>query len=398
MKILMNKKSIIPFLLSVLVALGIVSCKKDDAEGGKGAPTITRVRTISKSYIDSKLTTTITTYDANGKATSVTFPNTTPQVVAMDSTTTDGNLQNMYAIIGTNLASVTTVSFNGLSVYFNKALGSDSTILVSIPKNTPAGPTQSNTLSVTTLYGKVDYKFSILLPPPTVTEASNYNFSANAEITLTGIGLASVTDIQLGTSTAKATILTKNDTELTLKMPSSTLTSTTLLLTYPGGQVAPKQVYVNLDQAYKLFTEDYGTDWSGNFWGSGEISSAAAKSGVKSLKLNYAKGNWSANGVANWSVGLPSTGGYNYLSFYIKGGSQDYTLYITGDKRAGGYGNGDQSAPITVKANVWNYYKIPLSTLGLWATGSPSNTLGFWIKGPDAQDESFYIDDWILVK
>jgi hypothetical protein len=398
MKTLINIQQRALLLLFVLAVTGITACKKDGSEGGKGSPTISRVRTISKSYIDSKLTTTITTYDANGKATSVTSPNTTPQVVAMDSTTTDGNLQMMYAIIGTNLASVTTVSFNGVSVYFNKALGSDSTILVSIPKTTPAGPTQSNILSVTTLYGKVDYKFSILLPAPTVTDVSNYNFSNGSEITLTGIGLASVTDVQLGASSAKATILTKSDTELTIKMPGTTLTSTTLMLTYPSGQVAPKQVYVNLDQAYKIFTEDYGTNWSGNFWGSGEVSSGTAKSGVKSLKLNYAKGGWSANGVANWNVGLPGTGGYTYLSFYIKGGSQDYTLYIIGDKRTGGYGNSDQSAPITVKASVWNYYKIPLSTLGLWATGSPSNTLGFWIKGPDAQDESFYIDDWILVK
>jgi hypothetical protein len=398
MKKLINKQHRTLLLLFVLAVTGITACKKDGSEGGKGAPTISRVRTISKSYIDSKLTTTITTYDANGKATSVTYPNTTPQVVAMDSTTSDGNLQNMYAIIGTNLASVTTVSFNGVSVYFNKALGSDSTILVGIPKTTPAGPTQSNTLSVTTLNGKVDYKFSILLPPPTVTDVSNYNFSNGSEITLTGIGLASVTDVQLGTSTVKATISSKSDTQLTIKMPGATSTSTTLLLIYSGGQVALKQVFVNLDQAYKFFTEDYGTDWSGNFWGSGEISSATAKSGVKSLKLTYAKGNWSANGVANWNVGLPGNGGYTYLSFYIKGGTQDYTLYLTGDKRATPYGNGDQSTPITVKANVWNYYKLPLSSLGLWATGSPSNTLGFWIKGPDAQDESFYIDDWVLVK
>lgn len=398
MKPIYKKQKNTLFLFLLLVATGIGACKKDDVEGGKGAPTISRVRTISKSYVDSKLTTTITTYDANGNPTSTTFANTTPQVVAMDSTTTEGNLQNMYAIIGTNLATVTTVSFNGVSVYFNKALGSDSTILVGIPKTTPAGPTQSNILAVTTLYGQVDYKFSILLPPPTVTDVSNYNFSAGSEITLTGIGLASVTDVQLGTSAAKATIVSKSDTQLTIKMPVTTLNSTTLLLIYPTGQAAAKQVLVNLDQTYHFFTEDYGTDWSGNFWGSGEISAAAAKSGVKSLKLNYAKGNWSANGVANYAAGLPANGGYTYLSFYIKGGSQDYTLYITGDKRAGGYGNGDQSAPITVKAGIWNYYKIPLSTLGLWATGSPSNNLGFWIKGPDAQDESFYIDDWVLVK
>jgi len=385
-------------MLLLLAIVWFASCKKDEAEGGKAAPTISRVRTISKSYIDNTLTTTIVTYNAQGVATTVTYPNTTPQVVAMDSTTTDGNLQNMYAIIGTNLGSVTTVSFNGVSVYFNKALGSDTTILVGIPKTTPAGPSQSNQLTVETLHGKVNYTFNVLLPPPTVTAVSNYNFTAGSDIILTGIGLASVTEVSLGTSTGKATILAKSDTEMTIKMPSSSLISTTLVFTYPTGKAAPKEVFVNLDQTYKLFTDDYGTGWGGNFWGSGEISAAAAKSGTKSLKLNYSKGNWSANGVANWFPGLASSADYKYLSFYIKGGSQDYTLYFVGDKRTGGYGNSDQSVPVVVPANVWTYFKLPLSTLNLWATGATSNTLGFWIKGPDAQDESFYIDDWVLVK
>lgn len=385
-------------MLLLLATACFVSCKKDKNEGGKGSPTITRVRTVSKSYIDKTLITTIVTYNEQGVPTTVTYPNTTPQVVPMDSTTTSGNLQNMYAIIGKNLGSVTIVSFNGVSAYFNKALGSDTTILVSIPKSTPAGPTQSNQLTVETLYGKVNYTFNVLLPPPTVSSVSNFNFTEGSEITLTGIGLGSVTDIALGTSSAKATILSKSDTELSLKMPASDLISTALIMTYPGGKATSKQVFVNLEQAYPLFTEGYAPGWGGNFWGSGEVSGAAAKSGVKSLKLNYSKGNWSANGVANWSPGLASSADYKFLSFYIKGGSQDYTLYFVGDKRAGGYGNSDQSVPIVVPANVWTYFKLPLSTLNLWATGTPTNALGFWIKGPDAQDESFYIDDWVLVK
>ena len=386
-------------LLPILLAMAcFASCKKEEAEVGKGKPTISRVRTVSKTFIDNTLVTTIVTYNAQGQPSTVTYPNTTPQVVGMDSTTSDGNLQNMYAIIGTNLGSVTSVSFNGTSAYFNKALGSDSTILVSIPKETPAGPAQNNLLTVETLYGTVDYTFNILLPPPTVTEVSNYNFSAGSQIILKGIGLGSVTDVALGTSAAKATVVDKSDTEMTINMPATTLISTTLIFTYPNGKSTTKQIFVNLDQTYKLFTEDYGAGWGGNFWGSGEISGAAAKSGTKSLKLNYSKGNWSANGVANWSPGLASSADYKFLSFYIKGGSQDYTLYFVGDKRTGGYGNSDQSAPVIVPANVWTYFKLPLSTLGLWASGSPTNALGFWIKGPDAQDESFYIDDWVLIK
>lgn len=385
-------------LLSILVTLGFAACKKDNNEGGKGAPTISRVRTISKTFIDHNLVTTITTYNDKGIPTITTFPNTTAQLVAMDSTTTDGNLQNMYAIIGTNLGSVVRVSFNGLTAYFNKALGSDTTILVSIPKNTPAGPAQSNLLEVETLHGTATFKFNILLPPPTVATVSDLNFSTGSEVILNGIGLGAVTAVQLVGTADMATIVAKEDSKLILKMPATAAVSAALKLTYSNGSVTTTQSFVNLEKAYQLFTDDYGSGWSGNFWGSGAISTEAAVSGTKSLKLTYAKGNYSANGVANWDTGLVYSADYKFLSFYIKGGSKDYTLYITGDKRAGGYGNSDDSAPVVVPANVWTYFKIPLSTLDLWKTGTVSNTLGFWIKGPDTQDESFYIDDLILVK
>jgi len=51
-----------------------------------------------------------------------------------------------------------------------------------------------------------------------------------------------------------------------------------------------------------------------------------------------------------------------------------------------------------VPAKVWTYFKIPLSKLKLWDKGTPVKQLGFRIKGPDAQDETFYIDDLLLVK
>jgi hypothetical protein len=398
MKTIINRQNRIFFVLSILLGISFAACKKDKNEGGSGAPVITRVRTVSKTFVDSTLTTTIVTYDATGKASTNTFANTTPQTVAFDSTTTEGKLQNMYAIIGSNLGSVTTVSFNGASVYFNKALGTDSTILVSIPKDAPAGPTQSNVLQVTTLHGLAEFKFSILLPAPTVSDVSTLNFSEGSQVVLTGIGLGSVTAVSLQGTNAQATIVAKEDTKLTLTMPATTANSAKLVFTYPSGQAASKQEFVNLANTYVFFTDDYNNGWSGNFWGKGEVSGEAVKTGTKSLKITYAKGNWSANGVANWSTGMPLTTDYKYLSFYLKGGSIDYTLYLTADKRAGGYGNSDQTAPVVVPANVWTYYKIPLASLDLWHSGSPFNQIGFWIKGPDTQDEVFYLDDLVLVK
>lgn len=397
MNTLIHQHSRLYWILSILIAIGFSSCEKDEAEIGKGAPSITRVRTLSKMEVRNS-TTTITTYNSSGVPTTVTQQNSSPQYVPMDSTTTDGKLQNMYAIIGQNLGGVTAVYFNDLSIYFNKSLGSDTTIIVTIPKEAPAGPDQINKLKVETLYGSVEYNFNIILPPPTVIEVSNYNFSAGSQIVFTGIGLASVTSIQLTGTNEMATIVSKSDEELTLTMPASEVNSAKLSLTYPEGVSVTSQEFVNLDKAYKMFTDDYAQDWSGNFWGSGSISGEAFKSGTKSLKLNYGKGNWSANGVANWWPGLTYSPEFKYLSFYVKGGSRDYTFYITGDKKVGGYGNGDTSSPINIPANVWTYFKIPIATVDLWNKGATLNNIGFFIQGPDAQDESIFIDDLIIVK
>lgn len=395
MKTLINKKSIIQLLLLVCVTVGISACKKDN-EGGKGAPTISRVRTISKSLVDQNLITTITTYDANGNATSVSYPNTTPQVVALDSTTTDGNLQNMYAIIGTNLGSVTTVSFNGLSVYFNKALGSDSTILVGIPKNTPAGPTQINKLTVVTLNGSVDYKFNILLPPPTVTEVSNYNFSAGSELILTGVSLANVASVELVGTNDKAIIVNKEETQLKITMPASTAISAKLKLVYPSGFSTTTQEFVNLDKAYQLFTDDYQNGFQDASWGDGAAKSTAEhKSGVASLGKKFGAGAWAQLGFG-WNN--TTNDNYKYLSFYIKGGTKDYSLWISTQASEGGFASFNDYAKINVPANVWTYYKLPISTLQLWKTAATFNQIGWRIQGPDGVDETFYMDDVIFIK
>jgi hypothetical protein len=156
---------------------------------------------------------------------------------------------------------------------------------------------------------------------------------------------------------------------------------------------------VNIDQAFRIFTDDYGTSFENGSWGDAAfISTAEFKTGAKSIGKNYQKGNWHLIGLANWGAGVVLDPAYKYLTVWIKGASRDYSLYIMSDKITGGYGNFLDANKINVPANVWTYFKIPLSTLNLWATGSPFNQLGFRIQGPDAQDEVFYFDDVMLVK
>jgi len=396
-KIIFRSKNL-SWILSLLIVSGLASCRKDNSLGftpGTGAPTITSVHTLSKTDTAAR-TTTVTTYDTSGNI-STTVGSAPELITAFDSVTTTGNLQQYYVIVGTNLGSTTTITFNGVSAYFNRALISDKSLIVSIPITVPTlGPAATNKLVVTTLHGSVTYKFTVLPPPPTILEYSTNDFTAGSEITLTGQGFAAVTSVTLKTTSDAATIVTQSDTILVLKMPKSAATESPLLLSYTSGattaMVTSSTLFNDLDNAYVVFTDDYGTGWFSNSWGPGAPSTAQAKTGTSSFAATYPKGNYWADGFGS-NTGLP-TSGYTYLSFWIKGGIETYTLYLTADTRPGGFGNSDQSFPINVPANVWTYFKLPLSTLSL----SGSKHFGLWIAGPADQDETFYLDDVVLLK
>jgi len=233
---------------------------------------------------------------------------------------------------------------------------------------------------------------------PAITEVSNYNFSAGANITLTGKNLGDVSKVVFRGQTAELQIVSKTETTLTVKMPATSLAQTKLDITNEAGTITTAQEFVCIDNAFLIFTDDYQNGFVNGSWGPAEVSATFAKSGTKSFKATYVKGNWSADGFANWDPGIPYSADYKYLSFWVKGGVESHTFYITGDQRAGGYGNSDRTAPIEVPANVWSYFKIKLSDLELWKKGGPFKQLGFWIPGPDNQDETIYFDDVIFIK
>jgi hypothetical protein len=397
-KTLKNMKRLNNYLLLAgTLVLGLASCRKDTNGifAGKGAPVITSVRTVSKT--DTIPAGTLTTYDSTGVAsTKPGYSSVTP--VAFDSTTATGNLSNTYAILGKNLGSTTKIVLNGVSLYFNRALNSDNVVIFTIPATIPTAQPQTNNIVLTTLYGSVTYKFTVLPPPPTIEIYSTNDFTAGSEITLNGLGLSSVTAVTLKTTGDAATIISKNDSTLVLKMPQSAATESPLVFTYTSGSntgaTATSAVLFNdLDNAYVVFTDNYGAGWYSNSWGPGAPSTAQAKTGTTSFAATYPKGNYWADGFGDSGSGLPASN-YTYLSFWIKGGIEDYTLYLTADTRSGGFGNSDQSTPITVPKQVWTYIKLPLAKLSLQG----SQHFGLWIAGPADQDETFYLDDVVLLK
>lgn len=407
MKKIINQSAPVYGLLLVLVIIGLASCKKDHSEG---TPVISRVRTVYKSVTDTSVIVVLTYKDSAGIVVvdTTTTMNGTPQLVNFDSTVTSGNLGNLYAIIGQNLGSPTQVLFNGFSVYFNPALGSDKSILVTIPQNTPDGPDQTNVLTVVTTHGTATFKFTVPFPPPTISTVSDYDFSAGSSISLTGVGFKTVTTIGISGTSDTAIILSQSDSTLTLQMPATTVNRANLVFIYGSGTVTSSQEFVDLDNAYQIFTDDFQNSWSDNSWShpSGR-STTTAKTGVASYQLNYPAGAWQIEGAANWYPSFDYDPAYKYLSFWVKGGTADHNLTLVGDQMNGGYSQNTSASAflISVPAKVWTYYKIPLGTSGasgvlnFWANGTPSKQIGFFLKGQSGDvDETMYIDDLIFVK
>jgi len=319
----------------------------------------------------------------------------TPVADAIDPGEAKGG--DVLTLTGKGLSGITSIVFEKDSVPagFNPNFNTDNALIFRVP-DTASGGAQN--ILITNRSGKqVKVAFNVIALP-SVTSASNYNFSAGESLTLTGNNLQDVSAVKLtGTSTV-LTIVSKSKKQLVITLPATTLNSSFLDITNSTGTITTTQEFVNRDVAYHIFTDNYGAGWDNGSWGAASVSTEVFKAGTASFKATYGKGNWSANGFASWSIGFDYSPDYKYLTFWIKGGAKDRTFFITGDQRDGGYGNSDTSAPILVPATVWTYYKVPLSTLKLWSKGTKSKQLGFFIQGPDDQDETLHFDDVMVIK
>jgi hypothetical protein len=309
----------------------------------------------------------------------------------------EGSAGDVITITGDNLGGVRSILFekDSVSAPFNPVLNNDRAIVFRVPDDATGG--EQNIILTNALNKQIVVAYKVVALP-TVTEVSNYNFvPGGPALTLKGNNLGDVNSVTLDGTTVAATIVSQSKKELVISIPATTVNSAKLVVTNSTGPMTTNQVFVNMTNAYKIFTDDYENGFVNGSWGPADISADFFKSGSKSFKAGYVKGNWSADGFANWN-GVANMPEYTYLSFWVKGGSANYTLYLTGDQRAGGYGNSDKSVPLNIPANVWTYFKLPMSTIKLWEKGQPMKQFGFWIEGPDAQDEAFYFDDVIFVK
>jgi hypothetical protein len=304
----------------------------------------------------------------------------------------------MLTLKGSGLGQIRSIIFDKDSVPapFYTTLNTETALIFRVPDTVSGG---AQNIIFTNSEGKTLVVPFRGLAYPSVSNVSNYDFTAGTLITLTGINLSKVTRVAFTGTTTELTMVSKTNKSMVVAMPSTTIARAALDITNATGTITTTQEFVNMDQAYQVFTDAYSNGFGDGSWGDAAvISSTEFRTGTKSVGKNYQKGNWHLIGFANWWPGCAYDASYKYLTCWIKGASKDYSLWVSSDKQASGFANYEASGKIDVPANVWTYFKIPLSSLNLWANGTPFNQLGFRIQGPDAQDETFYFDDVMLVK
>jgi hypothetical protein len=310
---------------------------------------------------------------------------------------------SVVTLMGTGLGDIRTILFEKQNVpaNFQPTLNTEGTLIFRVPMEATGGT--QNVIFTNSAGQSVSVPFKVLAYP-TVNDVSNYNFTKGSVITLTGNNFDDVTAVALADSVKgisdAATIVSKSKKELVVQMPGTTLGRATLSITNGTGRIRTKQEFVNVDQAYQIFADSYSTGFQDASWGdAGAVSNKEIRSGSSSIGKTFQKGNWHLIGFANWSSSaIAYSPDYTYVTGWIKGASADYSLYLTTDASAAGFGGFDEKNRIDVKAGTWTYFKLKLSDIDFWAPGKTLKQVGFRIKGPDKQDETFYFDDLLIVK
>jgi len=292
---------------------------------------------------------------------------------------------------GKGLGQVSTILFENGNVPagFNPVFNNSGAIVFRVPDTAWAGPTK---IILTNAKGTQFSYSTVVVAFPLVTSVSATDFSSGDQISIKGNNLLSASEVALLSPAGialgvNATIVSKSNNEVVIQMPVTTATKVKLQVSNVSGKVIPEIEMINMDQAYKMFTEDEtNADVNGQGWeGTYSISSEQKIGGLKSVKMAVSGGYGAFKPVNKHNTPLAN---YTTLAFWIRGGDNEKRFNVSV--------NSVQSQTITVPPKVWTRFTLPLSVWKSVGETELKHVVFQYLSG--SETPTFYFDNIILIK
>lgn len=357
----------------VVGAVMLSSCHKDDKAKPSSNPTVTKV--ISGTSTDGQ-----------------------PKEV------TEAPAGNVITLVGSGLEGINSIWFENANVPAgvkpapvgpNPAMNTDNAITFRVPDTAWGGP---STVVLKNING-TEARFPLkVIALASVTQVSDYSYSGNQAITLTGNNLNGATATVKG-SNAPLTVVSATKTQMIVSFPVGEAATSQIDITNSSGVTSYIPMFVNQNMANVVFSDTWGTTWGENSWGSAAKPTADQKQiGTMSVTKTFAKSNWHRIGFSTWSAPVKKSDNYKYISMWVKGGTINIDFWVVAQSVKGGDGTYNDALKFTVPKNVWTYLLVPLNSAALFESADQTQIIGFRLKGPDSGDEAIYFDDVMLVK
>ena len=370
----------IPGLFLLTFLLTLAACHKNS---GPGAPAISRIRVISRS--DTGNITRPVKLDSTGQTEDTTYSAIT--LVGFDSTVASGQLGHQYAIIGTGLGTLKTITINGVSNAILPGLVTNTSAIFTVASNIPFGTTGPGNFRITTSGGSASFTWPIQQPPPVINNISPTTGQAGDTMTITGSLFQGLTRVTFDST--QATIIYSDSGLIKVIIPAGIVQAYIYAFT-PGGSGKSPSPF-----GFKsiIYVGSLQNGW-GNYTGYNSTLNFNNKTNLlkgDASNISVIFGNqYGALQIGYGGVKLtPATQGLTALKFSVYGGAGIPAGGLQGQIVMNGAYTNSIEFHFTIMPGVWQTFTVPLSALG-----NPSPITEFVLQGVGAPVPStIYVSD-----